>query len=207
MERKNENEFLKLKNYSSFLLDIGLNVSFSQENDKRAEQTKIEEKFKSIEDIDSYIKEWQIKNNFQLILRNKNISSKNILLLSERNSFINFDQPKKKPELLDKMFLSIGQNIDKFFIINIDIEKFMENHIDKIDKIDKILELYFTILNPRIFIDMCFADLHILFKVDKLNLNFDYFKIPSVSNIMKNQSLKREAWVELKLLKAKLDEF
>ena len=54
---------------------------------------------------------------------------------------------------------------------------------------------------------MCFADLDILFKVDKLNLNFDYFKIPSVSNIMKNQSLKREAWVELKLLKAKLDEF
>ena len=40
----------------------------------------------------------------------------------------------------------------------------------------------------------------------KLNLNFDYFKIPSVSNIMKNQSLKREAWVELKLLKAKLNE-
>mgnify|MGYP001488823079 CR=1 FL=1 len=139
MEQKNENEFLKLKNYSSFLLDLGLNVSFSQENDIGLEQNKIEEKFKTIEDVDNYIKEWQIKNDFQLILRNKNISSKNILLLSERNSFINFDQPKKKPELLDKMFLSIGQNIDEFFIINIDIEKLMENHISKIDK---ILELY-----------------------------------------------------------------
>ena len=204
MERKNENEFLKLKNYSSFLLDLGLNVSFSQENDVGVEQSKIEEKFKSIEDLDNHIKEWQIKNNFQLILRNKNISSKNILLLSERNTFINFDQLKKKPELLDKMFLSIGQNIDEFFIININIEKLMENHMNKIDE---ILEQYFTILNPRIFIDMCSVDLVKFFKVNKLNLNFDYFKIPSVSNIMKNQSLKREAWVQLKLLKAKLDEF
>ena len=133
MERKNENEFLKLKNYSSFLLDLGLNVSFSQENDIGTEQSKIEEKFKSIKDIDKYTKEWQIKNDLQLILRNKNISSKNILLLSERNTFINFDSPKKKPELLDKMFLSIGQNIDEFFIINIDIEKLMKNHINKID--------------------------------------------------------------------------
>jgi hypothetical protein len=204
MEQKNENEFLKLKNYSSFLLDLGLNVSFPQENDIGLEQNKIEEKFKTIEDVDNYIKEWQIKIDFQLILRNKNISSKNILLLSERNTFINFDQPKKKPELLDKMFLSIGQNIDEFFIINIDIEKLMENHINKIDE---ILELYFIILNPRIFIDMCSLDLGKFFKVNKLNLNFDYFKIPSVSNIMKNQSLKREAWVKLKLLKAKLDEF
>ena len=204
MEQKNENEFLKLKNYSSFLLDLGLNVSFSQENDIGIKQNKIEEKFKSIEDIDNYIKEWQIKNDFQLILRNKNISSKNILLLSEKNTFINFDQPKKKPELLEKMFLSIGQNIDDFFIINIDIEKLMENHINKIDE---ILELYFTILNPKIFIDMCSDRFKKFFKVNKLNLNFDYFKIPSVSNIMKNQSLKREAWVQLKLLKAKLNEF
>ncbi len=204
MERKNENEFLKLKNYSSFLLNLGLNVSFSQENVIEVEQSKIEEKFKTIEDIDIYIREWQMKNDFQLILRNKNISSKNILLLSERNTFINFDQPKKKPELLDKMFFSIGQNIDEFFVINIDIEKLMENHINKIDE---ILELYFTILNPRIFIDMCSLDFEKFFKVNKLNLNFDYFKIPSVSNIMKNQSLKREAWDQLKLLKAKLNEF
>lgn len=204
MEQKNENEFLKIKNYSSFLLDLGLSVSFPQENDIGVEQNKIEEKFKTIEDVDNYIKEWQIKNNFQLILRNKNISSKNILLLSERNSFINFDQPKTKPDLLEKMFLSIGQNIDEFFIINIDIEKLIENHINKINE---ILELYFIILNPRIFIDMCSLDFGKFFKVNKLNLNFDYFKIPSVSNIMKNQSLKREAWVQLKLLKAKLNEF
>ena len=204
MERKNENEFLKLKNYSSFLLDLGLNVSFPQENDIGVEQNKIEEKFKTIDDVDNYIKEWQIKNDFQLISRNKNTSSKIILLLSERNTFINFDQLKKKPELLDKMFLSIGQNIDEFFIINIDIEKLMENYINKIDE---ILKLYFIILNPRIFIDMCSLDLGKFFKVNKLNLNFDYFKIPSVSNIMKNQSLKREAWTQLKSLKAKLDEF
>ena len=133
MERKNENEFLKLKNYSSFLLDLGLNVSFPQENDIGVEQNKIEEKFKTIEDVDNYIKEWQIKNDFQLISRNKNKSSKNILLLSERNTFINFDQLKKKPELLDKMFLSIGQNIDEFFIININIEKLMENHMNKLN--------------------------------------------------------------------------
>ncbi len=204
MERKNENDFLKLKNYSIFLLDIGLDVSFSQKNDTRVERSKIDGKYKSIEDIDNYIKKWQIENGFQLILRNKNISSKNILLLSERNTFINFDQPKKKPELLDKMFLSIGQNIDEFFIINIDIEKLMKNHINKIDE---ILELYFTILNPKIFIDMCSVDLGKFFNINKLNLNLDCFKIPSASNLMKNQSLKRQAWAELKLLKAKLDEF
>ena len=102
------------------------------------------------------------------------------------------------------MFLSIGQNIEELFIINIDIETLTKNHISKIEE---ILELYFTILNPRIFIDMCSIDLGKFFKVNKLNLNFDYFKIPSVSNIMKNQSLKRKAWVKLKLLKAKLDEF
>ena len=85
-----------------------------------------------------------------------------------------------------------------------DVEKLMENHTNKIDE---ILELYFTILNPRIFIDMCSIDLGKFFKINKLNSNLDYFKIPSVSNIMKNQSLKREAWVKLKLLKAKLNEF
>ena len=90
MEQKNENEFLKLKNYSSFLFDLGLNLTFFQERDIEIEQGKIEEKFESIEDLDNYIKEWQIKNDFQLILRNKNISSKNILLISEKNSFINF---------------------------------------------------------------------------------------------------------------------
>ena len=203
MEQNNQNEFLEIKNYSSFLFDLGLNVSFSQENDIEVEQGKIEEKFKSIEDIDDYIKEWQMKNDFQLILRNKNISSKNILLLSEQNSFINFDQPKIKPELLEKMFHSIGQNINDFFIINIDVEKLIQNHTKKINE---ILELYFTILNPKIFIDMCSDDLNKFFNVDNLNLNFDYIKISSVSNIMKNQSLKRVAWVQLKLLKAKLNE-
>jgi len=203
MEQNNQNEFLEIKNYSSFLFDLGLNVSFSQENDIEVEQGKIEEKFKSIEDIDDYIKEWQMKNDFQLILRNKNISSKNILLLSEQNSFINFDQPKIKPELLEKMFHSIGQNINDFFIINIDVEKLIDNHTKKINE---ILELYFTILNPKIFIDMCSDDLNKFFNLDNLNLNFDYIKISSVSNIMKNQSLKRVAWVQLKLLKAKLNE-
>ena len=32
MKQKNENEFLALKNYSNFLVDLGLNISFSQEN-------------------------------------------------------------------------------------------------------------------------------------------------------------------------------
>ena len=98
------------------------------------------------------------------------------------------------------MFLSIGQNIDEFFIINIDMEKLMENHINKINE---ILKLYFTILNPKILIDMCSKDFSKFCKVNKFNFNFDYFKIPSVSNIMKNHSLKREAWLQLKLLKVK----
>ena len=135
MEQKNENELLTLKNYSNFLLDLGLNVSFSQLNDIRTDQGKIEKKFTSIEEIDDHIREWQLKNNFQLMLRNKNILSKNILLLSETNNFINFDQSKIKPELLEKMFFSIGQNINDFFVINIDLEKLMESHVKKINEI------------------------------------------------------------------------
>ena len=204
MEQKNENELLSLKNYSNFLLDIGLNVSFSQLNDVKLEKGKTEEKFITIEEIDYHIKEWQIKNNVQLILRNKNIFSKNILILSEKNNFINFDHSKKNLELLEKMFLSIGQNIDDFFIINIELKNLIENHIKKINE---ILIMYFSILNPKIFINMCSEDLDRFCEVNKLNLNFHYFKIPSVSNIMKNQSLKREAWLQLKLLKEKLNEF
>ena len=205
MEQKNENDFLKLKNYTFFLLDLGLNLSFSKDNDLKIKPRTIEKNFKNIRDIDSYVKKWQIKNDFQLILRNSNVSSKIFLLLSEENEFINFDQFKKnQPELLDKMFTSIGENIDDFFIINIDLKKLMESHIKKINE---ILKLYFTFVHPKIFVDMCSDDLNKFFEINQLNLNFDYFKIPSVSNIMKNQSLKREAWVQLKLLKAKLNEF
>ena len=205
MEQKNEKEFLKLKNYSNFLVDIGLNISFSQEKDLKIKQCKKEKNLKSIRDINNYVKEWQNKNNFQLISRNDNISSRIFLLISEENNFTNFNQFKKNQlELLDKMFSSIGQNFDNFFVINIDLAKIKERYLNKINE---ILELYLTILNPRIFIDMCSEDLAKFFDLNKLNLNLDYFKIPSSSNIMKNQSLKREAWVQLKLLKAKLDEF
>ena len=207
MEQKNENEYLMLKNFSNFLLDLGINVSFTELNDEKVKKEKIEEKFISIEEIDNYIKEWQTKNELQIILRNKNIFSKNILLLSEKSNFINLNQPEIKPELLEKMFMSIGQNIDDFFIINIDLENLMKNYLNKINKINEILKQYFTILNPKIFIDMCSENLGKFSEVNKFNLHYHYFKIPSVSNIMKNQSLKREAWVKLKLLKAKLDEF
>ena len=204
MEQKNENEFLLIKNYSNFLTDLGLNISFSLEHDLKNKQSNPEKNFKSIKDIDSYVEEWQIKNNIQLILRNNNMSSKFLLLLSEKNNFTNFVQPRIKQGLLEKMFGSIGQNLDDFFIINIDIKKEIENHKNKINE---ILELYFTILNPKIFVDMYSDDLNKFFDIDNLNLNFDYIKIPAVSNIIKNQSLKREAWVQLKLLKEKLDEF
>ena len=193
-----------LKNYSNFLVDLGLNISFSEENDFKIEQSKIEKNFKSIEDLDNYIKDWQIKNNFQLILRNYNISSKIFLLLSEKNNFKNFDQFKKnQPELLEKMFVSIGQDIDNFCVINIDFEKMTESYFNKIKE---ILKLYCEILNPKIFIDMYSNDLSKIFKIENLNLNFDYFKIPSVSNIIKNKRLKRDAWSQLKLLKVKINE-
>ncbi len=205
MEQKNENEFLKIKNYSNFLVDLGLNISFSKENDLKIKQNKNEKNLKSVEDVDNEVNEWKIKNKFQLILRNHNISSKTLLLLSEENNFINFDQFKKnQPELLEKMFASIGQNIDDFFIINIDLAK-MENVY--LNKLNEILKLYFTILNPKTVIDMVSEDINKIIEINNLNLNFDYFKIPSVSNIIKNQSLKRDAWSQLKLLKVRLNEF
>ena len=205
MEQKNENEFLMLKNYGNFLVDLGLNISFSQENDLKVKQCEKEINLKSTRDVMNYVKEWQNKNNFNLISTNENTSSNIFLLLSEENNFTNFDQFKKnQPELLDKMFASIGQNVNNFFVFNIDLLTIKESYLDKIYE---ILELYLKFLNPRVFIDMRSEDLGKIFEVNKLNFNLDYFKIPSVSNIMRNQSLKREAWVNLKLLKAKLDEF
>tara|TARA_B100000963_G_C22443339_1_gene587641 strand:- start:453 stop:854 length:402 start_codon:yes stop_codon:yes gene_type:complete len=131
--------------------------------------------------------------------------SENILLMSEKNDFIKLNQPKNnQPELLIKMFSSIGQNIDDFFIINIDTEKVKENHKNKIEE---FLKLYFIILKPKIFIDMCSDVKNNFFALDKFNLNSNYFKIPSVSNMIKNQSLKKDAWSQLKLLKVKLNEF
>ena len=205
MKQKNENELLVLKNYSNFLVDLGLNISFFQEYDFKIKQSKIEKNHKSIQDLDNYVKEWQIENNFQLILRNYNMSSKLLLLLSEENNFKNFDQFKKnQPELLEKMFASIGHDIDDFCVINIDFEKITESYLNKIKE---ILKLYFEILNPKIFIDMYSDDLSKIFKIEDFDSNFDYIKIPSVSNINKNQSLKRDAWSQLKLLKVKINEF
>ncbi len=205
MKQKNENELLVLKNYSNFLVDLGLNISFSQEYDLKIKQSKIEKNHKSIQDLDNYVKEWQIENNFQLILRNYNMSSKFLLLLSEENNFKNFDQFKKnQPELLEKMFASIGHDIDDFCVINIDFEKMTESYLNKVKE---ILKLYFEILNPKIFIDMYSDDLSKICKIENFDSNFDYIKIPSVSNINKNQSLKRDAWSQLKLLKVKINEF
>ena len=127
MEQKNENEFLMLKNYSNFLVDLGLNISFLQENDLKTNQCKKVNNLKNIKEINNYVKEWQNSISFHLITRNDNISSKIFLLLSEENNYTNFDQFKKnQPELLDKMFASIGQNVDDFFVINIDLKQIKE---------------------------------------------------------------------------------
>ena len=45
------------------------------------------------------------------------MSSKFLLLLSEKNNFTNFVQPKIKSELLEKMFGSIEQNLDDFLLL------------------------------------------------------------------------------------------
>ena len=67
MKQKNKNEILLLRNYCNFLLDLGLNFSFSQEIPLTINQGKTNRNIKSVQDVDSYIKEWQIKNDFQLI--------------------------------------------------------------------------------------------------------------------------------------------
>ena len=205
MEQKNENEPLLIKNYSNFLVDLGLNFFFSQEHDLETQQVKIEKNLKCIQDIDRHVEKWQTKNDLQVILRNNNQSSKNLLLLSEKNNFIKFDQLKKiHTGLLEKMFHSIGQNLDDFIVININFTKIKESHFQKIKE---ILKLYFTISRPKIFIDMCSDDLINFFELDRLNLKFDNFKIPSVSDIIKKQSLKKDAWLQLKLLKVRLNGF
>ena len=97
MEQKNENEPLLIKNYSNFLVDLGLNFFFSQEHDLETQQVKIEKNLKCIQDVDRHVEKWQTRNDFQVILRNNNQSSKILLLLSEKNNFIKFDQLKKIP--------------------------------------------------------------------------------------------------------------
>ena len=66
MEQKNVNEFLTLKNYSNFLVDLGLNIFFSQEKDLKIKLCKKEKNFTSIRDINNHVKAWQNKNNSQL---------------------------------------------------------------------------------------------------------------------------------------------
>ena len=111
MEQKNENEPLLIKNYSNFLVDLGLNFFFSQEHDLETQQVKIEKNLKCIQDVDRHVEKWQTKNDLQVILRNNNQSSKNLLLLSEKNNFIKFDQIKKiHTGLLEKMFHSFRVN-------------------------------------------------------------------------------------------------
>ena len=83
-------------------------------------------------------------------------------------------------------------------------KKFSEQFFDNISSDDLKIS---GKLSPKILIDMCSEELNNFFMVDRLNLNYKYFKIPSVSNIIKNQSLKRNAWSQLKLLKVKLNEF
>ena len=203
MDKKNENDFLELKNYNYFLIDLGLNISFHYKKNE-TQKTKEEKILKSVKDVDDYVKDWQKKNNYNLILRNKNVTSKSIILLSEKHNFIKFNQSKKKkPELLEKMFNSIGQNLDDFFIINIDLS---QTNDDCIKKINSILELYFTILKPNIFIDITSKNLKNIFNIFNFDLNITYFKIPSILQIIENQSLKREAWSQLKLIRAKLNE-
>ena len=158
MEQKNENAFLMLKNYSNFLVDLGLNISFSQENVLKMKQCKKEKSLKNIRDIDNYVKDWQIKNNLKIISRNNKRSSKILLLLSEDKNITNSDIfEKNQPELLYKMFASIDQNVDDFFLINIDLAKMKEIYLNKIKE---ILKLYCKILNPKIFIDMYSYDLN-----------------------------------------------
>ena len=118
MEQKNENEFLMLKNYCNFLIDLGLNVNFFQDKNINKKYSKIEKNLQSVKNLDNYIEDWQIRNDLQLILRNNNTSSKTILLLSEKNNSTNFGQFKNnQPEMLEKMFIAIEQNLDDFFDI------------------------------------------------------------------------------------------
>ena len=80
MEQKNENDYLIIKNYSNFLVDLGLNIFFSHEDDLITKQVKINENFNCIQDIDRYVEEWQIRNVFQVILRNNNQSKSMVAL-------------------------------------------------------------------------------------------------------------------------------
>ena len=63
MERENEIDYLSLKNFYNFLIDLGINVST---NDQIEDSIKIDskKKFTSVSEVDIFLKNFQNENNF-----------------------------------------------------------------------------------------------------------------------------------------------
>ena len=206
MEHENEKQFLSLKNYCNFLIDLGINVSLPVENHTVSQFEKNENKFDTVVDIDNYLKKWQIKNDSFIITRNNNVSSEIMLIMSNAHNLKKFDQLaiNQEMDLLNRMFGAIGQNLNDILIINIDEKKINENNIYESKK---IISSYFLKVKPKFFIDM--SSDYFKKKIDLLNVfsnSNNFFRMPSPFEIYKNENLKRQAWTKLKLLKARLND-
>ena len=69
MERENEIDYLKLKNFYKMLIDLGINISIRKQV-SNAIKVDFNKKFTSVEEIDTYLNNFQSKNNFYPISRN-----------------------------------------------------------------------------------------------------------------------------------------
>lgn len=207
MERENEIDYLSLKNFYNFLIDLGINVST---NDQIEDSIKIDskKKFTSVSEVDIFLKNFQNENNFYPISRN-DISFSNICLISNTLNHKNLTEyhlKKSDNDMFEKMFNAVGLNSKSFFIINIDLSNKQVNNIYNI--INFFIKSYLAVLKPKIIIDMCTYG----YKNPKKFLD-QYFESSFVINISHpseiklNENLKKTAWTNLKLLRTKLNDF
>ena len=206
MERENEIDYLKLKNFYKMLIDLGINISIRKQV-SNAIKVDFNKKFTSVEEIDTYLNNFQSKNNFYPISRNGILLS-NIFLISNASNYKNSSEyyfNESDIIMFEKMFNAVEVNSKNFFMINIDVSNKQADNTQNL--IDFFIDSYLTILKPKIIIDMCTHNDKNSNKILKDYLQSCFIiHIPHPSKIILNDQLKKEAWTNLKLLRTKLND-
>ena len=132
-------------------------------------------------------------------LNHKKIGTISVTNPTSRFGLVNFDSNNEVTSFIEKPNKKLAEKLfmNKKYTWNSGIFLFKASTILK--ELNKFA--------PQV-VDICIKSLEGIQKdLNFQRINNNYFKIPSVLNIIKNQSLKRNAWSQLKLLKVKLNEF
>ncbi len=187
----------ELINLIKFEIQLGLEF-FSEIRDFSENIT--ERKFKDIPELENFLCKYFTKNNFNFV---PSIGKKNSKVLLIGNKLGDEEILEKSPYvgnnkiLLEKMLNAIDLDINDVYKLNID------NSCDYRLDFNDILSKYLEFLEPQFIINMSKRDINSILAT-KLNNNFFSVNIPDPSLLIKNPSLKRVAWENLKKLRLKL---